>query len=211
MTETGKRDFDKESETWDENPARTELARAISGAILRRVSITKSMDALDYGAGTGLVTLALQPHVRSLVAADSSEGMLAKLSEKVTVSGLSNVQTVLLDLENDPAPEWRFDLIVSSMTFHHIQSIPALVLRLSEMLRTGGYIAVADLDLDDGEFHADSTGVKHDGLDRDEMKRIFAASGLDEVTVDTAHTMAREVPGKGQREFSIFLIAGKKS
>lgn len=210
MTETGKRDFNQDAETWDDNPIRVQLAHAIANTILRSVPISDNMIVLDYGAGTGLVTLALQPHVRSVVAADSSEGMLAKLSEKVAESGLSNVKTIHLDLEKEAPPEQRFDLIISSMTFHHIKSIPALLQRLGEMLRVGGYIAVADLDPDGGEFHPDSTGVWHDGLDRDEMKRIYADNGFSEVTVDTAHTFTREVLGKGQREFSIFLIIGRK-
>ena len=77
MDNNGKRDFNKASETWDDNPTRIELARAIADAVLRKIPISKDMDVLDYGAGTGLVTLALQPHVKSITAADSSQGMLA--------------------------------------------------------------------------------------------------------------------------------------
>lgn len=210
MAETGKRDFNRDAETWDDNPMRVELARAIADAIVRLVPISKDMDVLDYGAGTGLVTLALQPHARSITAADSSQGMLAKLNEKIAASGFPNVETMLLDLEHDPVPDRRFDLVVSTMTAHHIDDITALVRNLANTLRPGGHLAIADLDLDDGEFHTDSTGVRHNGLCRDKMKRIFADSGLGEVAVDTAHTLTREVPGKGEREFTIFLIVGRK-
>lgn len=205
-----KRDFNREALTWDDNPVRAELAGALAEAILRRVPVADSMDLLDYGAGTGLVTLGLQPFVRSVTAADSAQGMLDRLAEKASASGLSNVRTMLLDLERESAPDACFDLIVSSMTFHHIENVPALIKRLFGMLRPGGYIAVADLDLDDGEFHSDPTGVRHNGFSRDEMVRAFTGSGLDGVAIETAHTVTREVPGRGLRDFSVFLIVGRK-
>ncbi len=209
MTDNAKRDFDTAAQTWDENPARIAMASAIADAMIARVPPRPDADVLDYGAGTGLVTLRLQPHVRSIVAADSSQGMLDKLTEKVRASGMRNVAAVLLDLERDPPLDQRFDLIVSSMTFHHIADVAALVRALRGMLKPKGWLAVADLDLDGGEFHSDPTGVKHDGLDREEMKRAFEDSGLSDVSIETAYTITRDVPGRGSREFSVFLIIGR--
>ncbi|MHB9037699.1 MAG: class I SAM-dependent methyltransferase [Armatimonadota bacterium] len=211
MSDTNTRDFNLAAQTWDDNPMRVELACAISNAILSRIPVSGDMDVLDYGAGTGLVTLGLQAHVRSILAADSSRGMLDRLNEKVAASGLVNVKTRLLDLECDSAPEQHFDLIVSTMTFHHIEDISTLIRCLCGMLRSGGLLAVADLDLDNGEFHQDSTGVRHNGLDRNEMVLTFADSGLSRIEVETAHTLVRDVQEKGPREFSVFLITGRKA
>jgi len=210
VTDGSRRDFNKDAATWDDNPMRIELARALADAIVTCIPVSGDMEVLDYGAGTGLVTLGLQPYAGSILAADSSQGMLGKLSEKITASGFANVRTILLDLERDPLPEGRFDLIVSTMTVHHIQDVPDLIGSFFRMLRPGGHIAIADLDLDGGEFHPDPTGVKHNGFDRDEIKRILAATGFLDVTVETAHTLKREVPDKGEREFSVFLAAGRK-
>lgn len=145
-----------------------------------------------------------------MVAADSAQGMLDRLDEKINTSDLANVRTTLLDLEHNPVLEQRFDLIVSTMTAHHIEDIAGLIRSLSEMVSVGGYLAIADLDLDDGEFHSDPTGVKHNGFDRDKMKHVFIDSGFGDITVETAHTLARDVPEKGEREFSVFLIVGRK-
>jgi ubiquinone/menaquinone biosynthesis C-methylase UbiE len=210
MTDSGNRDFDTAAGTWDDNPARVELARAIVGAILTRVPVSKDMDALDYGAGTGLVTLGLLPYLGSVAAADRSPGMLAKLDEKIERSGLVNVMTVLLDLEASPVPDLRFDLIVSSMTMHHIGNVGKLIRTFSSMLRAGGHLAIADLDLDDGEFHADPTGVKHNGLDRADVRRWFDEAGLGQADIETAHEIAREVEGKGERRFTVFLASAAK-
>jgi len=53
---TGKRDFDKEASTWDA-PPRIKLAQDVSKAILGRLHLTQDMDILDFGCGTGLVSL----------------------------------------------------------------------------------------------------------------------------------------------------------
>lgn len=69
LTDIDKRDFNLAAKTWDDNPMRIELAGALANAILSRIPVANTMDMLDYGAGTGLVTLGLQPYMRSVVAA----------------------------------------------------------------------------------------------------------------------------------------------
>ena len=73
--------------------ARVALARDIVQTLLREVPVQPSMAAVDYGCGTGLVTLALQLAVQRLLGADTSPGMLAKLQEKTHAMGVTNVQT----------------------------------------------------------------------------------------------------------------------
>lgn len=204
------RDFNTEAATWDDSPQRIAMTRSIADAIITRILLSKETDVLDYGAGTGLVSLAIQPHVGSITAADSAPAMLEKLAEKIVAGGIENVKTMLLDLENVPVPDLRFDLIISSMVFHHIADISGLFSKMCMMLRPGGHIAIADLDPDDGEFHRDKTGVMHNGFDRKHMQNLFAENMLTEINSETACTVKREVAGKGEREFTVFLITGKR-
>ena len=62
------------------------------------------MDVLDYGCGTGLLSLFLLPHVRRVVGADSSPGMLEVLRKKLTEGGIENMKVIHLDLEHDRLP-----------------------------------------------------------------------------------------------------------
>jgi len=62
-----RRDFDKEAGTWDELPARVKLANDIAATISKEIPLTSDMDVLDYGCGTGLLTLHLQPIVESIL------------------------------------------------------------------------------------------------------------------------------------------------
>lgn len=45
--------FDGRAITWDDEPRRTELARKVADAVIEGVRPTLTMDALDYGCGTG--------------------------------------------------------------------------------------------------------------------------------------------------------------
>lgn len=205
-----KRDFDSLAATWDSNPGRAALAKALSAAMLDRVPLEESMTALDYGAGTGLVTLSLAGRVGSIVAADSSAGMLSALDDKAARAGLSEVRTVHLDLETEAPLSDRFDVIVSTMTMHHVEDAARLVDSLAAMLKSGGRLAIADLDSDNGEFHSDPTGVRHNGFARADVRDYFAGAGLVEIDVATAVEFEKDVPGKGSRPFRIFLAVGRK-
>ena len=78
-------------------PRRVERARAVAGAIRRAVPLTDSMEALELGCGTGLLTTDLAPHFRRVIAVDTSERMLAVLRSKIEALGLS-------DSTSRPAP-----------------------------------------------------------------------------------------------------------
>jgi 2-polyprenyl-3-methyl-5-hydroxy-6-metoxy-1,4-benzoquinol methylase len=205
MNRSGKRDFDNDALTWDDNPVAVERSRAVAEAMVREVRPTGDMDAMDFGAGTGLVTLALQPYVKSITAADSSRGMLSVLEGKIAAQGFANVHTMFLDLDTDEPPEARFDLIVTSMVMHHMADVPRVLRAFHKMLRPGGVVAIADLDAEDGTFHPDNTGIHHFGFDRDDMSRMLEAAGFRDTHAVTAFVMHKE-----GRDYPVFLITAHK-
>ena len=210
MQKEERKDFDQEAAQWDANPGRVKLAGDVADAMIRAVSPAKDQDALDFGCGTGLVTLKLQPLVKSITGMDSSRGMLAALESKVAGQGLSNVRTQFLDLEQGGKVEGHYHLIVSSMTLHHVPDPAALISQLAGALLPGGTLAVADLDTEDGSFHGDNTGVLHLGFDRLRIRGFFEQAGLSGVREITAAVVTKEIEGKGRRDFPVFLIIGKK-
>lgn len=210
MKHEERKDFDKEAAQWDANPGRVKLAHDVADAIIREVSLTREMDALDFGCGTGLVTLRLQPLVRTITGMDSSEGMLAVLGSKVRDQGLVNVRTQFTNLETGGKVNGRYHLIVSSMTLHHVPDPAGLIAQLSGALLPGGTLAVADLDSEDGSFHRDNTGVLHPGFDRERIRGFFEQAGLTAVREITAAVVIKEIEEKGRREFPVFLLIGKK-
>jgi ubiquinone/menaquinone biosynthesis C-methylase UbiE len=204
--------FDHAAATWDEQPARLAMTKDVAQTILTHVAVRADMTALDFGCGTGLVTLALQPYVQRIIGVDSSQGMLAKLQEKMQALGVTNVDTLQRDLTTElPPPGLCVDLIVSAMALHHIADIPHLLQALTGLLTPGGYLALADLDAEDGSFHADMTGVHHLGIDRTWLMAQLSALGYQEVSATTAHVVERPDAAGTPRRYPVFLVSGHRA
>jgi hypothetical protein len=73
------------------------------------------------------------------------------------------------------------------------------------MLKSGGFIAIADLDSEDGSFHSDDTGVYHHGFDRDILKNIAKEAGFRDIQFETVSTIR-----KPHRDFTVFLMVARK-
>ncbi len=204
MTDT--RRFDQVAATWDEDAGRVRLASAVADAIASQVGLAPTMDVLDFGCGTGLLTLALRPQVRSVTGADTSTGMLSVLERKVLEQGLESVTTQLLRSADGYAISGDYDLVVSSMTLHHVADLAALFARFREHLRPGGRIALADLDREDGTFHsADVTDVFHLGFERADLETLLSEGGFDELADTTAF-----VHHRAGRDYPVFLVSGRR-
>jgi ubiquinone/menaquinone biosynthesis C-methylase UbiE len=162
-------------------PARVKLANDIAATISKEIPLTYDMDVLDYGCGTGLLTLQLQPIVHSVTGIDSSQGIIDVLKGKIDKQNLTNVKTQYLDAEKCSHLEGTYHMIVSSMTLHHIKLIRPLLDQFYRILVPSGYLCIADLDLDDGQFHSNNDGVFHFGFDRRLLRQDFKNAGFDDI------------------------------
>lgn len=210
MKQEVRKDFDKEAAQWDTNPFRTKLASQVAAAIIREIQPSLEMKVLDFGCGTGLLTLKLQPLVKSITGADSSHGMLGVLKDKIKTQGLTNVHTEFVDFEKGEHIEGDYNLIVSSMVAHHVPDTLALFKEWHRLLLPGGQVSFADLDTEDGAFHGDNTGVFHLGFDRQRLRLLLQEAGFYMIRDTTATIMSKEIEGQSVREFSIFMIAANK-
>jgi 2-polyprenyl-3-methyl-5-hydroxy-6-metoxy-1,4-benzoquinol methylase len=205
-----KRDFDAAAASWDEQPLRVQMANDVARAISREVALNADMEVLDFGCGTGLLTLQLAPRVRSVTGVDSSRGMLNVLAAKIAQQKVANVRTMRLDLEAGDVLADTYDLIVSNMTLHHVREIGPLLGQFHQVLSPGGYLCLSDLDLDDGLFHGDSQGVFHNGFDRAALGRAFVEAGFEDVRDTTAAEVTKPTRAGDLRRFAIFLMTGCK-
>lgn len=203
-----KNHFDDAAATWDDEPRRIAMMKAVGETILREARPTEDMDALDYGCGTGLVSLFLLPHVRSVTGADSSPGMLDVLQKKLAERGLKTMKTVRLDLERDDLPEERYHLLVTSMTLHHVADTNRVLRAFRKLLLPGGTLCIADLDTEPGIFHTPEAAesVHHYGFDRNDLKERLRQIGFYKIQDVTAHTIRRPVQSGEERDFPVFLI-----
>jgi 2-polyprenyl-3-methyl-5-hydroxy-6-metoxy-1,4-benzoquinol methylase len=206
-----KRNFDKEAATWDENPVRVKLVKDVASAISKQVFLTHEMDVMDFGCGTGLLTFQIEPFVRSVTGVDSSQGMLDVFNKRIAELKLDNVKALHLDLDKGDTLSGSYDLVMSNMTMHHIKDLKPLFHQFENIIVPGGYLCIADLDLDDGLFHDDNTGVFHSGFDRATMREVFTEAGFNNVKDVTAAEVVKPIKGGEMRQFTIFFMIGQKS
>ena len=209
MSEAKRRDFDKAAAHWDEKPFRRQLASAVASGIAASLPLGTTMQALEFGCGTGLVGLQLAASVGRLTAADTSAGMLAELEKKCQEIDLENVTPLLVPPDDWTLPADRFDLVFTSMVMHHIDETEALLRHFFQILKPGGFLALADLETEDGTFHEDPTGVVHHGFDPQALVSLLAAIGFTGMQNKTVHTV-RKQRENGEAAFPVFLLTAQK-
>jgi 2-polyprenyl-3-methyl-5-hydroxy-6-metoxy-1,4-benzoquinol methylase len=201
-------EFDAKAATWDQDPLKVERALTVGRAIAAAVPV-EGKAILEYGCGTGLLGFALQPLAAQVTLADTSEGMLEVLRGKIAAAGAANMAPLRLDLLADGLPAERYDLICSLMTLHHIPDTQGILRRFHEVLVPGGWVALADLDTEDGSFHGPAVTDVHLGFDRTVLSGQLTAAGFVQVQCSTAYEIRREVAGV-LRTFPVFLAVGQK-
>jgi ubiquinone/menaquinone biosynthesis C-methylase UbiE len=201
-------EFDEKAKSWDDDPGRVSRARAVAEAIRKHVPLRAEMSAMEYGCGTGLLSFELRGDLGSITMADSSEGMLVVLREKIAALDVVNMNPVKLDLAVDPLPGDRFDLVYSLMTLHHIPDVAGALRGLHALLRPDGWLAICDLEEEDGSFHDPGIEV-HQGFNRSDLERQLKSLGCVEVRSVTAYEVERERGGM-KRVYPLFLLLGRK-
>lgn len=197
----GKDYFAHKAGDYDKGANRQDNVDRIADGIRNRVALREDMEIMDFGAGTGLLLERIAPDVARMVAVDVSPSMIAELAKKQ--EGLPcELEMLERDLTRG-ALDRTFDGIISSMTMHHIADIDAMFGRFHEMLKPGGFIAIADLDREDGTFHEEDTGVHHHGFDADTLRAAAENAGFHHVTVEPVSSFT-----KADREYPVLLVAG---
>ena len=201
--------FDERARDWDSDPKKVERARTVAEAIRNTIPLSTDMSALEYGCGTGLLSFALQSDLGQITLADTSQGMLDVLAEKIAAAGVSNMHPIKLDLAVDPLPAGHFQLIYSLMTLHHIQDVMDLLGKFHALLTPGGHLLVADLDKEDGSFHTDGTTDVHPGFVRDELQKLVENAGFGNVLFSTPAQIKKKVEDR-EKVFPVFLLSARK-
>ncbi|MDH4198909.1 MAG: class I SAM-dependent methyltransferase [Spirochaetia bacterium] len=198
--------FDQLSKDWDQNSMRHQIALNVARSIHKNVSLKKDSVMLDFGCGTGLVSFFFYPKLKRLDGVDTSIGMVEEFNKKAKKETFENAGARVFNMENEVLPVKEYDVIVSSMVFHHIKSPTQLLKKLHEALKPGGVLAIADLDEEDGTFHpAEAESVHHNGFSRKQISQWFAGAGYQSVALETVMNFNRE-----GHEYSIFLCRGSK-
>jgi len=160
--------FNSVANDWDSEDKIKQI-KIHANAIKKNLGEIKDQRILDFGAGTGLLGFEFIDNAKSLLGIDTSQGMLDVMALKA--KDISKVSTLNINLENESLDN-EFDLIISSMAFHHLNKPGIVLQKLANALTKNGKIVIIDLDEEDGTFHPDNKkmGVKHFGFNQSQIK-----------------------------------------
>jgi len=153
--------FNNEAKLWDEKPRRVELGKNVSEYVKKYIN--KDSEILDFGCGTGLVSLNFCGLVKDIIGVDLSCEMINIYNKKA-----KSLNCKALGICSDIKEiDKKFDIIVSSMVFHHIKNIDEILNILYSKLKPKGKLFIADLVIEDGSFHdKGNSDVFHFGFDK---------------------------------------------
>lgn len=193
--------FDEQAAQWDKDPKKIERAGRTAQLIVDTVQPQGNERVFEFGAGTGLVSQALAPHVGTLTLADNSHGMREVITQKISAGTLIDAHLSASDLVGGNLPDEKYDIVVASLVLHHVADVPALLAAFSSILVPGGVACIIELDDAGGKFHAHIDHYDgHDGFKRDSFEQSLLGAGFTEVQFHDAGKIERE-----DGEYSLFL------
>ena len=205
---TRKKDFfAHKAAVYEQNARRVSNVDCIAQTILSHVTLEKNQHLMDFGAGTGLLLERIAPHVEKITAVDTSISMIEALGRKRDQIDC-DLEILEINLESDAIARTNppsFDGIISSMTIHHIQDVKTLFDTFYSLTREGGFIAISDLDKEDGSFHTEDTGVHHFGFEREAFAEMASAAGFKDIAVVDASLIQ-----KPQGDYGVFLLTARR-
>jgi ubiquinone/menaquinone biosynthesis C-methylase UbiE len=202
--------FDEEAKDWDNDPKKIERAIIFAKEINDFIKPDKTMNALEFGCGTGLLSFQLKDYFKTITLADNSEGMIKVLQDKIVKEGVENFKPLHIDsLESDLKIN-EYDVIYTLMTLHHIPDVNNIVKVFNSILKRGGYLCIADLVKEDGSFHSEHDNFDgHNGFDRNELSAILSNNGFNVEYYKICFEIVKTIDDK-DKKYPLFLMIGKK-
>ncbi len=191
--------FAQAAERFEHSPISKQLTE-LSDKVFPLLELNKNQHWLDFGAGTGALSVPLAQHVGQVTALDTSAAMLAKLIDK----NVANISTLEQDIFCGLSE--RYAGVISSMALHHVDDIAGLLSCMYQCLDAGGQLALIDLYSEDGSFHGDNAakGVMHLGFNPQQLLELAALAGFK----DLNYREIFSIKHKNGRSYPLFVLLG---
>ncbi len=207
--------FDERAATWDADEERVRRTRAVAQEMRSHLGDRTYHRGLEFGAGTGSLSLLLADRFDEIALVDTSRGMLDVAAGKVAAARpalTARVTTLPLDLTAPGAADRSglapVDVVFSLMALHHVRDVDGLLRTFHDLLTPDGLVLVSDLEAEDGSYHAGHEGFDgHDGFDRDDLARRLGSVGFAVLSHRTVFVVRR---GDDAREYPLFLAAARR-
>jgi len=133
--------FDSRAREWDKDKMHMERSVAIAAELEKMIHLRPSMKALEYGAGTGILSFLLKDRFSEITLMDNSQEMINVCIEKIEYHKANHIVPLWFDLEHENF-EGKFDIIYNQMVLHHVNDFEAIINTFYSLLNTDGYLAL---------------------------------------------------------------------
>lgn len=162
--------FNHKAESFD-SPKNIFIADLICQEVEKQIVDFSDKRILDFGGGTGLVTLPLAAQSKSVMLVDISDKMLDQARLKVEKQAIDNVYLLQQDLLTNPLDQ-LFDIIVVSRVLHHMPNVEKTLAMFRNHLVEDGQLFIADFV---------KTDVNHHGFHLADLEGKLSQSGFSSV------------------------------
>ena len=159
--------FNHKAESFD-SPKNIFIADLIRQEVEKQIVDFSDKRILDFGGGTGLVTLPLAAQSKSVMLVDISDKMLDQARLKMEKQAIDNVYLLQQDLLTNPLNQ-LFDIIVVSRVLHHMPNVEKTLAMFRNHLVEDGQLFIADFVKID---------VNHHGFHLDELEENLSQNGF---------------------------------
>jgi SAM-dependent methyltransferase len=135
-----RREFKRQASAWAKERVSPDLHW-----VVRQIPLGRSLSVLDVAAGTGLLSQAVAPKVKHVLALDITPEMITEGHKKVQQRGLRNIIFMLGTAEALPFPAGTFDLVMTRFSFHHFRGPKVVLMEMIRVCRPGGNVVVVDV------------------------------------------------------------------
>lgn len=203
--------FDNQALEWDNDPQKVKRAEIFAKEINDFIKPIKKLNALEFGCGTGLLSFKLKDSFKSITLADNSEGMINVLKEKINKEGIEHFIPLQIDLFESDIQFSEYDVIYTLMTLHHMPDTKKTLKAFNSILKSKGFLCIADLVKEDGSFHAHRNDFDgHNGFDKDELSKTLSESGFKVDYYKECFVIEKKV-NEEIKKYPLFLMICKKN
>lgn len=204
-------EFDSKAKEWDKDPVKIQRARTFAREMEKHLPAGTKGTALEFGCGTGQVSLSLHKHFEKIYMVDSSAGMVEVLKENIVKADISNMVPVVKDVPEEELGLGSVDVLYTLMTLHHIEDLDRVLHVLSQALVPGGWLFVGDLTKEDGSFHDHATAFTgHHGFHPESLKRKLLQMGFTRVDHYDFFLLEKKTKEGDLKKYPLFFLAAQK-
>ena len=166
-------------------------------------SLLPPLDVVDFGCGTGVLSVELARWAKRVTAVDRSGVALEAARARAKHERLFNIQFVEADLHALPKRLAGKDLVVISQSLHHVDEPARVLVSAAQVLKPGGRVVVLELMPHDEQWVKSRLGHHHLGFEPDALIAAMTAAGFVDITLTPS-------PRDGTSVFRAFLLAGAR-